>query len=179
MTQWDLSGGYAMSHGHYNVLFLSNRNTARSIFGEAAMNRMGRDRFSGFSAGMQPARRLDPLVAEVLREAGYPTEGLRPKHWQEFAAAEAPPLDFVFTLCDPTVGEPVPHWPGRPVTADWRYPDPERLGGETWARKTELRAMLKGLERQLLAFMQLPFRSLDQISLRERLHQLGQGVEVT
>jgi arsenate reductase len=85
----------------------------------------------------------------------------------------------VFTLCDPDAGEPVPHWPGRPVTADWRYADPVRLKCEDWERRKELGAMLAGLERQLRAFIQLPFRSLDDISLRERLRELGQGVETS
>jgi arsenate reductase (thioredoxin) len=165
-----------MSDRHYNVLFLSSRNAARSIFAEAVMNRIGRGRFTGFSAGIRPREQLDPLICDILRTAEYPTDGLHPKHWKQFAGADAPPLDFVFTLCDPAVGEPVPHWPGRPVTADWRYPDPEMLRGEAWERRKELAAMLKGLERQLLAFIQLPFRSLDEISLRERLRELGQGV---
>ena len=91
---------------------------------------------------MKPAERLDPLVRDILRVAQYPTDGLRPKHWQEFAGDDAPPLDFVFTLCDPAAGEPVPNWPGRPVTADWRYPDPATLRGETWERRKELAAML-------------------------------------
>jgi arsenate reductase len=168
----------AMSDRHYNVLFLSNRNTARSIFAEAIMNRVGRQNFKGFSAGMQPADELDPLVSDILQVAQFPTDGLHPKHWTEFARADAPPLDFVFTLCDPTAGEPVPHWPGRPVTADWRYPDPEKLGGEAWERRRKLGAMLAGLERQLGTFIQLPFQSLDRMSLRERLRELGQGVEV-
>ena len=47
-----------MPQGHYNVLFLSNRNTARSIFAEAAMNRLGGQNFKGFSAGMHPAKEL-------------------------------------------------------------------------------------------------------------------------
>jgi arsenate reductase len=166
-----------MAQGHYNVLFLSNRNTARSIFAEAVMNRVGGQNFKGFSTGMHPAKELDPLVPEILRLAGY--DGLHPKSWQDFARADAPPLDFVFTLCDPDAGEPVPHWPGRPVTADWRYADPVRLKCEDWERRKELGAMLAGLERQLRAFIQLPFRSLDDISLRERLHELGQGVEAS
>jgi arsenate reductase (thioredoxin) len=37
--------------------------------------------------------------------------------------------------------------------------------------------MLAALERQLRTFIQLPFRSLDDISLREMLRELGQGVE--
>jgi arsenate reductase (thioredoxin) len=168
-----------MSIPHYNVLFLSNRNTARSIFAEAVMNRIGGESFTGFSAGMRPADELDPLVCDILRVAKFATDGLRPKHWKEFAGAAAPPLDFVFTLCDPTAGEPLPHWPGRPVTADWRYPDPEKLSGETWERRKELGAILAGLDRQLRTFIQLPFRSLDDISLRERLRELGQGVEAS
>jgi arsenate reductase (thioredoxin) len=30
-----------MSEGRYNILFLSNRNSARSIFAEAVANRLG------------------------------------------------------------------------------------------------------------------------------------------
>ncbi|HEX2888312.1 protein tyrosine phosphatase [Vineibacter terrae] len=164
-----------MSQGHYNVLFLSSRNTARSIFAEAVMNRIGRNHFAGFSAGMRPADKLDPLVTDILQVAQYPTAGLHPKHWSEFARQDAPPLDFVFTLCDQAAGEPLPHWPGRPVTADWSYPDPEALDGEGWEQRKELAAMLAGLERQLRAFIQLPFRSLDDMSLRDRLRELGQG----
>ena len=164
-----------MSQGHYNVLFLSNRNTARSIFAEAVMNRIGMGHFTGFSAGMQPADHLDQLVQDILRVAQYPTDGLHPKHWTLFVRPEAPALDFVFTLCDPAAGEPLPHWPGRPVTADWSYPDPERLGVESWELRKELAAMLAGLERQLRAFIQLPFRSLDDMSLRDQLRKLGPG----
>ena len=163
-----------MADGHYNVLFLSNRNSARSIFAEAALNRMGHGHFVGFSAGLHPASHLDELAVDVLKVAEYPTEGLHPKHWKEFAKADAPPLDFVFTLCDLEAGEPLPHWPGRPVTGDWRYPDPVRLDDQG-ERRSALAAILGGIERQLLAFMQLPFRSLDEISLRERLKELGQG----
>jgi arsenate reductase len=165
-----------MSQGHYNVLFLSNRNTARSIFAEAVMNRIGHDNFTGFSAGMRPADQLDPLVRDILLVAQFPTDNLQPKHWSEFAKAEAPPLDFVFTLCDPEAGEPLPRWPGRPITADWSYPDPETLRGELWERRKELATMLAGLERHLMAFIRLPFRSLDEISLRDKLRELGQGV---
>ena len=97
-----------MADGHYNVLFLSNRNTARSIFAEAVMNKIGRKNFTGFSAGLRPADQLDPLVRDILRVAQYTTDSLRPKHWNEFAQPDAPPLDFVFTLFDPSAGEPLP-----------------------------------------------------------------------
>jgi protein-tyrosine-phosphatase len=163
-----------MPENRYNVLFLSNRNTVRSIFAEAATNRLGRGRFTGFSAGMRPADKLDPMALDILRLSQYSIEGLRPKPWTEFTGSEAPQLDFVFTLCDLEAGEPMPHWPGRPITADWRYPDPERLVGEDWERRKRLSEMLAGLERQLGAFMLLPFKSLDHMSLRPRLDELRQ-----
>ena len=166
-----------MSDRLYNVLFLSNRNMARSIFAEAATNQLGQGRFRGFSAGIKPAEKIDPLALDILRVAKYSTDGLRPKHWEEFARADAPPLDFVFSLCDPVAGEPVPHWPGRPITADWRYPDPERIHGEKWQRRKALAQVLAGLERQFRAFMQLPFKSLDEMSLRARVGELCQGTE--
>jgi arsenate reductase len=162
-----------MSKGHYNVLFLSNRNTVRSIIAEAVMNRIGRGDFTAFSAGMQVAYRVEPLVLDVLQGEQYSAAGLHPKHWTEFTRPEAPALDFVFTLCDPAAGEQLPHWPGRPVTADWYYPEPRTLSDQAWKRRRELTAILRGLERQLLAFIQLRFEKLDEISLRERLTEIG------
>lgn len=161
-----------MTQSHFNVLFVSNRNTARSIFAEAVMNRLGRRRFTGFSAGIEPAGELDPMVLDILHTARYPTRGLRPKGWTEFASADAPPLGFVFTLCDLKVGEPLPRWSGWPISADWRYPDPDALHGAEWQRRKALGAILAGLERQLGAFMLLPFQALDRISLHSRVGAL-------
>ena len=115
------------------------------------------------ATALNPAGAVDPMALDILRLSDYPTEGLHPKHWSEL---DAPPFDFVFTLCDPGSGEPLPHWPGRPVTADWRYPDPEKLGGEDWTRRKALSEILAGMERQFGAFIQLPFESLDEMSLR-------------
>jgi hypothetical protein len=115
-----------MADGHYNVLFCQIATPHGAFSGEAVLNRIGGKSF-GFSAGMHPADELDPLVCDILQVAKFSTDGLYPKHWNEFAGAAAPPLDFVFTLCDPTAGASLPHWPGRPVTADWRYPGASQI----------------------------------------------------
>jgi arsenate reductase (thioredoxin) len=117
------------------------------------------------------------VAVDILRLSDYPTEGLRPKHWREFAGEDAPAFDFVFTLCDLDAGEPPPHWPGRPVTADWRYPDPEKLSGEDWVKRKALSEILAGLERQFAAFAQLPFESLNEMSLRTQLEMLHRSQE--
>ena len=60
-----------------------------------------------------------PVRAEGFGRLGYPTDGHRSKGWEEFAAAGAPVMDFVFTVCDSAAGETCPVWPGQPMTAHW------------------------------------------------------------
>src|SRR5262245_53720835 len=114
----------------YNVLFLSQRNSARSLMAEGLLNSIGRGRFHAFSAGVRPAESVDPMALELLAHAGIKARDARAKHFTEFSGENAPPLDFVFTLSDTAAGEALPRWPGQPVTAHWRCEDPERFAGD-------------------------------------------------
>lgn len=147
----------------FNVLFLSRHNCARSIFAEAVANDKGRGRFRAFSAGVEPDKQIDPVALDILRLSGYQTEGLRSKPWEEFTGPDAVPMDFVFKLSD---HETEANWPGRPVTADWRYPDPAAFKGEGWERRKALSEILAALERQFGVFSQLPDNALQEKSLR-------------
>lgn len=162
-------------HPVYNVLFLCTGNSARSILAEALLNHLGKGDFRGFSAGSRPAGRVNPLALEVLEKCGIPTAGLRSKSWDEFAPAEAPRLDFVFTLCDAAAGEMCPVWPGHPVTAHWSVPDPAAFEGD---RERQLRAMdeaVRILDRRIGLFVSLPFTSLERIALHERVREIGRS----
>ena len=119
----------------YDVLFLCTGNSARSIFAEALIGRIGEGRFRGFSAGSHPKGAVHLLALDLLESLGYKTEGFRSKGWEEFARAEAPELDFVFTVCDNAAAEVCPAWPGSPVTAHWGVPDPAAAEGDEVARK--------------------------------------------
>ncbi|MET3905721.1 arsenate reductase [Bradyrhizobium sp. S3.3.6] len=157
----------------YGMLFISRRNSARSLMAEAVVNRLGGGHFRAYSAAVEPSKVADPLALEVLQEAGFQTDGLRPKHWRNFTGPEAPVLDFVFTLSNTASREAFPDWPGKPVSSHWHYPDPVAVKGDEWQKRHGHSETLSALERQMRAFMLLSLASLDRIALKKRLDELG------
>jgi arsenate reductase (thioredoxin) len=157
----------------YNVLFLCTGNSARSVLAEVLLNVRGAGRFKARSAGSHPTGRVNPLAVELLTRMGMPTDGLRSKSWDEFAVPDAPPLDFVFTVCDNAAGEACPYWPGQPVTAHWGVPDPAAVEGSE-ARKAEaFRDAFRVLDRRVTLFTSLPIATLDRLVLTQTLQDIG------
>jgi protein-tyrosine-phosphatase len=158
----------------YNVLFLCTGNSARSILAESLLAHWGKDRFRAFSAGSFPKGQVHPLALDLLRRMNLPSEGFRSKSWDEFATPDAPPLDFIFTVCDNAAGEVCPVWPGKPMTAHWGIPDPAAVEGSDADKAMAFRSALKQLETRIKLFTQLPISSLEQMTLREKLRAIGQ-----
>ena len=158
----------------WNVLFLCTGNSARSILAEAALNAMGRGRFKAWSAGSHPAGKVNPFALELLQKNRLPTEDLRSKSWNEFAAPDAPPLDFVFTVCDNAAGEVCPVWPGQPMTAHWGVPDPAAVEGSDEAKRKAFFTAWSQLQHRISIFVNLPLDKLDRLSLKQRLDEIGQ-----
>lgn len=159
----------------YNVLFLCNSNTARSLMAEAILNRDGGGRFKAFSAGTKPVGEINPYTVETLEAEGYSIAGLRSKHVSEFTGPDAPELDFIFTLCDEAAGEPLPDWEGEPYTAHWSIEDPCVVEGAPIAKETAFETTFKHVKNRVLAFAALPIASLDRISLHSHLQKIGQS----
>jgi protein-tyrosine-phosphatase len=156
----------------YNVLFLCTGNSARSILAEAILNREGAGHFRGYSAGSHPKGEVHPAALTLLRELGYPTDGYRSKSWDEFAADDAPALDFIFTVCDNAAGEICPIWPGQPMTAHWGIKDPAAVEGAKQAQAFS--TAYHALQRRIQLFLALPLESIDELSLQTRLREIGQ-----
>lgn len=158
----------------YNVLFLCTGNSARSIMAEALVNALGRGRFRAFSAGSHPTGRVHPLALEILEKVQLPVAGLRSKSWEEFARPGAPPLDFVFTVCDNAAGEACPAWPGQPMTAHWGIEDPAAFEGSEDEKRRYFYRTFGYLRNRVMIFTCLPFDKLDKLSLQKRLDEIGQ-----
>jgi len=160
----------------YNVLFLCTGNSARSILGEAIMNRSGAGRFKAFSAGSHPTGTVNPNAVALLKSLNHPTEGLRSKNWDEFAEEGAPKLDFVFTVCDQAAGEMCPIWPGQPMSAHWGLPDPAAATGTQAEIAAAFAETYRMLNNRIEVFINLPLASLDALSLQARLDEIGQDL---
>jgi arsenate reductase len=140
---------------------------------ESLLNSLGKGRFRGFSAGSFPKGQVHPLALELLKRMDLPSEGLRSKSWDEFAAPDAPPIDFIFTVCDNAAGEVCPIWPGKPMTAHWGIADPATVEGSDVDKAFAFRKALKEMESRIKLFVALPIESLDPMTLREKLRAIG------
>jgi protein-tyrosine-phosphatase len=157
----------------YNVLFLCTGNSARSIMAEALLNRLGAERFQAFSAGSFPKGEVHPLAVETLRRNHLPTEGMRSKSWNEFAGPDAPPLHFVFTVCDRAAQEVCPLWPGQPMTAHWGVEDPAAVEGADSIKTRAFERAFRELAARISLFTSLRIEALDELSLKRRLDEIG------
>ena len=158
---------------HYNVLFLCTGNSARSILAEAILNHKARGALTAYSAGSHPSGVVRPEALQQLAEAGIATEGYRSKSWDEFAGADAPKMDFVFTVCDNAAHETCPFWPGRPVTAHWGVADPAAVMGTPEEIARAFRDAFTVLDRRIGLFLALPLATLNSKALGSELESIG------
>ncbi len=162
-----------MTAASYNVLFLCTGNSARSILAESILSKDGAGRFNAFSAGSHPKGAVNPFALKVLTAHDYPAEGYRSKSWDVFAAPDAPKMDFVFTVCDSAAGEACPIWPGQPMTAHWGIEDPAVVDGTDIDKERAFNEAFRFMRNRIAAFVALPLKSLDALSLKAKLLDIG------
>ena len=163
-----------MAYQPYSVLFLCTGNSVRSIIAEAILNKTGKGAFRAYSAGSQPKGQVNPHALQLLESLGYETTGLRSKSWDEFAKAGGPKFDFVFTVCDNAAAEACPVWPGQPITAHWGIADPAEATGTPAEVSLAFKEAYRLLSQRIGIFTSLPLRSLDQLSLKNKLREIGE-----
>jgi arsenate reductase len=164
-----------MTPRHFNVLFLCTGNSARSIMAEAILNRKGFANFTGYSAGSHPLGHVSEHALRQIEGAGMPTDGLRSKSWTEFEAVGAPPIHFVFNVCDSAMDEPCPVWPGQPLTARWSVPDPAAAKGTDEQIQRAYFEAWRILDRRIALFISLPLETLERDVVQREIDRIGRS----
>ncbi len=157
----------------FNVLILCTGNSARSIMAEALFSTLGNGRFKAYSAGSHPNGRVNPFAIEQVKATGYPTDNLRSKSWDEFAAPGAPVLDFVITVCDNAAGEVCPVWPGQPISAHWGFEDPAAVEGTDDEKRAAFRKIFHQIRNRVGIFANLPLDKLDRLAIKNEMDNIG------
>lgn len=156
-----------------SVLFLCTGNSARSILAECTLNRIGQGRFQAYSAGSQPAGKVNPFALELLSAESYSIDGLRSKSWDEFSGPQAPVLNYIITVCGNAAGEVCPVWPGHPATAHWGVPDPAAITDDDAAARAAFRSAYETLKHRIELFVDLPFNDIEAAALQQHLEEIG------
>ena len=162
-----------MADHTYHALFICTGNSARSILAEGLMNHLGTGRFVAHSAGSHPNGTVNPFALQTLKALHIPNDGFRSKNWDEFARPGAPPIDFVFTVCDNAAGEACPLWPGQPMTAHWGVPDPAAVEGSEAQKAKAFMDTALVLKRRIELMLALPLASLDRLALQREIKDIG------
>lgn len=163
-----------LSDGRYNVLFICVGNSARSIFAEALLRKIGGGRFNAYSAGTKPNSQLNPIALEMLGDKGHDLTRLRAKTVAEFQGPDAIAMDFVFTVCDQAANEDCPPWPGQPISAHWGMPDPVKATGSDAEKTLAFQQAYGALKHRIEAFTALRPDQLNRQSLQDAVDRIGQ-----
>lgn len=174
LTRPKSTGPGPMGDRKYNVLFICTGNSARSIFAESILRDIAGDRFVAYSAGTKPRSELNPFALDVLDRKGHDISALRAKNISEFQGADAPDLDFVFTMCDQAANEECPAWQGQTISAHWGLPDPVKVAGTDAEKSLAFHQTYGALRNRMTGFTALPIAALDRISLQNAVDDIGQ-----
>ena len=162
-----------MTNKKFNVLFVCTGNSARSIFAETILRDMAGERFIAYSAGTAHRSDLNPFAVDMLKSKGHGVSPLRSKNVAEFQGADAPKMDFVFTVCDRAANEEGPTWPGQPVSGHWGMPDPVKAEGTNAEKHLAFHQAYGVLHNRINAFTSLHLDLLDRGSLQKRVDEIG------
>jgi protein-tyrosine-phosphatase len=156
-----------------NVLFVCTGNSARSIFAETILRDFFGDKFTTFSAGTAYHLKLNHFAVEMLKSKGHDVSLLRSKNISEFHGADAPQMDFVFTVCDRAANEENPAWLGQPISGHWGMPDPVKAEGTNSEKRLAFQQTYNALYNRITAFTSLSFENLDRGSLQNYVDEIG------
>ena len=152
------------------ILFLGSGNSARSIFAEYLIRKLGKGKFTAYSAGINPEPAINPYVLRVLKELyKIDASDARPKSWEEFKDVT---FNFVIVSSEHAVGK-VPAWPGNPIIAHWSTPDPEHFSGSEQDTVNHYWKVAQLIYRRVDLLCNLSVDKLDRLRLEQATRNIA------
>ena len=164
------------AHRPYNVLFLCTGNSARSILAEVDPAQGRRRPLQCILRRQSSEGASEPIRLAHPQRVRLPDRGPALQSWSEFADPGMPMMDFVFTVCDDAAAEECPVWPGQPMSAHWGIEDPALVVGNDVVKEAAFAWAFRYMKNRINAFINLPIRSLDKLSLQTKVRDIG-GLE--
>ncbi|MGJ7506718.1 protein tyrosine phosphatase [Variovorax sp. GT1P44] len=155
------------------VIFVSRRNSLRSVLAQACLAHLGAGRFIAYSRG-HPAHvseEIHPAAIAALASAGIPVPPLQPRGWDDLTRSSSPHANFIITLDESTLPAQ-PSWPGQPDSALWAFPDVAALDSPGQIDQAALQ-MLYALRRRLELLISLPLQGADPAAVRSDVRDLA------
>ena len=110
------------------VLFVCVHNSGRSQMAEAWLNHLCNERFLAESAGITPARAVNPQVVKVMQESDIDISGKIPRSvFDVYKSGEM--FSYIITVCDQASAEQCPVFLGLIKQLHWSFPDPSKITG--------------------------------------------------
>ena len=129
------------------VLFVCVHNSGRSQIAEAFFNQLAKGKAKAYSAGTQPADKVNPLVVEAMKEIGIDISGNKPKALTIEMVEKA---DRMITMgCGAEAGAVCPA--SFIETEDWALEDPK---GKSLEQVRKIREEIKKRVTRLLSELQ-------------------------
>ena len=106
-----------------NILFVCTGNSHRSIIAEVIINNNFNNKFKAYSAGSNPAGKVNHDVIKFLIAKNYDLKNLSSKNFDIFINSEIK-MDYVITVCNSANKELCPIWPKKDQIIHWDIEDP-------------------------------------------------------
>jgi len=156
------------------ILFVSRRNSLRSVLAQACLMHIGGHVFTADACGQpgQLSPAVHPAALAALDAARIPVPiASSPRAWTDFMRVGSPRMDFVVTL-DRKVMDNEPGWPGQPITALWDFEDVAAIDEPARAAHGALQVVF-ALQRRLELLINLPLHHADGAAIRSDLRDLA------
>jgi arsenate reductase len=137
--------------GKIKVLFVSYDNGIRSQMAAAWVNHLFGDRFDAHSAGISPARTVNPLAVKVMEERGIDISGKKTRSVFDIYKSGTS-FSYIITVCDLVGAEKCPVFLGLVKQFHWDFPNISVMDGPEDKIVVKLRSISDSIREKIVSW---------------------------